>query len=215
MRSIGKEPLIIEEGSRVEEDCILYEHTNTNCSAKTTKEKRRKIKREKRSTLRGKKQKTTPSSYAQYDDEERTWGNELVIDNDWMKAKSHKRLRIMHMNANGITSVQQGYLEWETLLQSMDNSQVDIFCLNETNVDTKQSEVRFQLRDLAKRQDIHTHLKFNSSKQSSRTNKSIFKPGGTLVGIRGNWSGRAQIKKKDKYADKLNRWTVTHLNGKK
>ena len=42
MSSIGKEPLIIEEGSRVEEDCTLYEHTNTNDSVKRTKEKKRK-----------------------------------------------------------------------------------------------------------------------------------------------------------------------------
>ena len=42
MSSIGKEPLIIEEGSRVEEDCTLYEYTNTNDSVKTTKEKERK-----------------------------------------------------------------------------------------------------------------------------------------------------------------------------
>ena len=60
MRSIGKEPLIIEEGSRVEEDCILYEHTNTNCSAKTTKEKRRKKNEKKEAHYGGRSKKLLP-----------------------------------------------------------------------------------------------------------------------------------------------------------
>ena len=54
----------------------------------------------------------------------------------------------------------------------------------------------------------------NSSNQSPATPKSIFKPGGTMIGTRGNWSGRAIQLPNDQSKDKIGRWTVTHLRGK-
>ena len=67
-------------------------------------------------------------------------GDELVMDKCWMHPNSEPRLRILHLNTNGITS-KNNYIEWESLLDMLDEYQTDIYCLNEINVDTQQSKV--------------------------------------------------------------------------
>ena len=54
----------------------------------------------------------------------------------------------------------------------------------------------------------------SSSKQPPATPQSSFKPGGTLMGIRGNWSGRIIHLQNDPTKDTLGRWTTMHLKGK-
>ena len=81
------------------------------------------------------------------------------------------------MNTNGITFKQE-YVEWETLLDSLNDYQTDIYSLNEINMDTRQSNVQYELRERSKRQDKHQVIKMNSSKQPPLKHDSIFKPGG-------------------------------------
>ena len=131
-----------------------------------------------------------------------------------MHPNSEPRLRILHLNTNGITS-KNNYIEWESLLDMLDEYQTDIYCLNEINVDTQQSKVQYDLRERAKRQDKHTHLSMNSSKQLPATINSIFKSEGTMMGTRGNWSGRVINIQNDPAKDKLGRWTATHIRGVK
>ena len=97
----------------------------------------------------------------------------------------------------------------------MNDYQTDIFCLNETKLDTRQSKVQYELKERVKHQDKHLYLEMSSSKQSPATSHSVFKPGGTLMGIRGNWrSGRIIHLQNDPTKDTLGRWTTMHLRGK-
>ena len=54
----------------------------------------------------------------------------------------------------------------------------------------------------------------NSSKQPPATPSSIYKPGGTMIGTIGNWSGRIIHIANDLTKDKLGRWSTLHLQGK-
>ena len=117
------------------------------------------------------------------------------------------------MNANGITAKNK-YVEWEMLIQSMDDAQIDTFCINETNIDMRQSEVQFKIRDIVKQKDRHIGINMSSSRQTPATRHSIYKPGGMMVGARGQWSGRIIKSKIDEGRDNLGRWTITHLKGK-
>ena len=118
----------------------------------------------------------------QYHDEETTWGHELEFQEDWPRNQNSKVLRIMAMNTNGITS-ESKYIEWESLLHSMDETQVDVFSLSEIKVDTRQSQVRYDIIQKAKSKDKYINLKMNSSKQKPSVSKYIFKPGGTMIGV--------------------------------
>ena len=53
-----------------------------------------------------------------------------------------------------------------------------------------------------------------SSLQPPRTEGSIFKPGGTLLGVKGMWSGRCINLDKDYTKDILGRWCSMHMQGK-
>ena len=183
----------------------------------TYKERKRRRKRDKRRNIRSTKNGNTTNASRnnkqQYGDENKTWGDELTLDSKWMETNNDNKLRILHMNVNGIVS-KNDYIEWEVLLDNMDQVQTDIFCLNETKVDTTQSQVQFDIRDRGKRMDKHMHLNMNSSRQKPISSKSIFKPGGTMIGTRGNWSGRIINIPNDQSKDTIGRWTVTHLKGK-
>ena len=190
---------------------------NTNiCPNENYKQRRKKRRRYKRQKERkDKNQHDLPKKNGpqQYDDEGKTWGDEIEIDKRWMTETQHDRLRIMHLNTNGITSKQE-YVEWEVLLDSLNDYQTENFCLNETKLDTRQSKVQYELKERAKHQDKHLYLTMNSSKQPPATSQSSFKPGGTLMGIRGNWSGRIIHLQNDPTKDTLGRWTTMHLKGK-
>ena len=164
-----------------------YTETNIENSKETYKQQRQRRKREKRQSQRADKKnnKNATEENRQYDNEEKTWGDEPTIDPDWMENNKSGKLRILHMNTNGIAS-RNGYIEWEILLDNMDQIQADIFCFNETKIDTKQGQVQFDIRDRGKKVDRHLSLNMNSSNQSPATPKSIFKPGGTMIGTRGN-----------------------------
>ena len=69
-----------------------------------------------------------------------------------MEANSDEKLQIFHLNTNGIASKNE-YIEWGTLLDSLYQVQADIFCSNETNIDTLQSQIYFDIQNRAKIQD--------------------------------------------------------------
>ena len=54
-------------------------------------------------------------------------------------------MRILDLNTNGITS-EGNYIEWENLLGQLDEMQVDVL-----NVDTRQSQVQYKLREEGKK----------------------------------------------------------------
>ena len=52
------------------------------------------------------------------------------------------------------------------------------------------------------------------SKQTSLKRELFSKPVGTMIGIRGQWSGRVIKSTKNEGEDKFGRWTTSHLKGK-
>ena len=194
---------------------IQIKNESTTTTSNNYKNRRRRRKRLQRQQQRQEKSQTTHHIVRprQYDNEDLTWGDELTIDHNWMESNDEGKLRITHLNTNGITSKNE-YIEWEILLHSLSQIQSDIFCLNETKIDTRQSQVQFELRDRAKCLDKHLHINMNSSKQPPATPMSIFKPGGTMVGTRGNWSRRIKHLNNDPAQDKLGRWSAVNLRGK-
>ena len=190
---------------------------NNNKTWREKKSERRKEKR-KEERIQKSKNKSNNNIYKnvqQYEDEEETWGDELTLNKSWPKIEKPDEgsVRIIHLNTNGISSEGQ-FIEWETMLHSMDDLQTDIFCINETKIDTRQGEVRYKVHEIAKKKDKFIALRMESSKQSPRKRTSIFKPGGTLVGVRGTMSGRILQVKNDEAKDPLGRWSVIHLKGK-
>ena len=220
---IKRRKLITGIGGTRNEECEAKENKVKAKNGKSRKEERRDRKRDKRKQKRkhdreAKEQKdnnNTGKEEKQYIDELKTWGDEIRERANWPKHEESgsNYIRIMHLNANGITTKNE-FVEWEMLLQSLHESQVDVFCINETNVDTRQSIVQFKVRDLAKQKDRHMYLNMSSSKQTPLKRESYSKPGGTMIGIRGQWAGRVIQTSKNEGKDDMGRWTVTHMKGK-
>ena len=206
------------------------EHEISNGTSKDTenrKDKRRKRKCLKRKEKRKEKARRKEgaetnrsmvnkgTSGTQYSDEDLTWGDEIEHRQNWPKKDDdeEERVRFVHLNANGITTKNE-YVEWESLLHGLHDIQADVFCTNETNIDTRQSLVQFKVRDIAKQKDRHLHINMTSSKQTPLKRDSFFKPGGTMVGVRGHWSGRVIKSTLNEGKDDLGRWTITHMKGK-
>ena len=99
--------------------------------------------------------------------------------------------------------------EWELVLESLDERQVDIACLTEINLAVDKPEVKYTLREKAKKMDKNIHLNMTCSK--TNLTDSISKRGGVMTITRGNWAGRI-IKSGN---DKLGRWNYITLVGKK
>ena len=100
------------------------------------------------------------------------------------------------------------------MLQSMNDMQADIFCVNETKIDTRKSAVQFEIRQIAKNLDKHIHVNMRSSKQTTIKKDSVYKPGGTMINVRGHWASRIIKPQQDGSIDPLGRWTVSHMKGK-
>ena len=216
-----------ETGSQAEEDMKCgNKHSNniiSNISSKLLKEKKSHNRRRKRRKLRKEKKKyqqdqqeseiLTIQSNRQYEKEQESWGDEITIDEQWPEETKAKTLRIVHYNANGIVA-ENCYMEWETLLHSLQDIQADVFCLNETKIDTRQHRVRNNIQTIGKKIDPNIKLVMESSLQPPRVDRSIFKPGGTLLGVKGTWSGRCIPLQNDYTKDKLGRWSATHMQGR-
>ena len=153
------------------------------------------------------------STQCQYSNEDTTWGDELVISDGWKQQRDQDVFRVLHYNVNGITA-ENDFMEWETILQSLEDVQADVFSLNETKLDTRNSNTQHVIRQKAKISDPRMKLHINSSHQTPRVRQSIYKPGGTLMATRGHWTGRIVQPKHDSSQDSLGRWSVTHLQGK-
>ena len=149
----------------------------------------------------------------QYSDEDKTWEDEIIISDNDENVTQKDVIRLVHYNANGIPA-DNAFLEWETILQSMKDVRADIFCLNETKLDTKNTHVQFQIRQLAKHHDQRMSIQMNSSLQTPKTRDYIYKPVCTMICTNGQWSGRNIYLKRDYTVDPLDRWTVKHMRGK-
>ena len=86
--------------------------------------------------------------------------------------------------------------------------------MNETKLDTRNSNTQHVIRQKAKMIDQRMKLNMTSSHQTPRARQSVYKPGGTLLATRGHWSGRLIQPKHDSSQDPLGRWSVIHLKGK-
>ena len=190
-------------------------HININQTTRNQRRKNKRSRERKNSKLRKNTVGHQPDEELnrQYDDEESTWGDELQLSPQWPNQNNNSTIRLVHYNANGISAGSQ-YIEWETMLQSAEDIQADIVCLNETKIDTRKSKVQYEVRQIAKTLDKFIHINMNSSKQPTKKKDSVFKPGGTMINVRGHWAGRIIKFRNDTSADPLGRWTVSHMKGK-
>ena len=136
------------------------------------------------------------------------FGDRMKENTRWPIPDKEGNLRIYGQNVNGI-SKNMDYGEWEVTLESLDKKQVDIACFSEINLAVEKAEVKYTLREKAKRMDKNIHLNMTCSK--TNLTDSTYKHGGVMIMTRGNWAGRI-IRSGN---DKLGRWCFITLVGKK
>ena len=155
----------------------------------------------------------TEETQLQYDKEDLTWGNEVVLNEEWPLLSSNDDIRILGLNVKGIGT--GGDLkEFETLLTMLDRYQVEVACLSEINVDTRNPTMRYDIFEKVKQQDLHSKVTFTSSHCTPKTRESYYKPGGTMTLVRGTISGRSVEVEASIKGDNLGRWTSTHMRCK-
>ena len=206
----------------------IQHRNNKNFNLKKHKKHRRKssLRKEKRTKRRWRRQQQNSDQTddevigihtkqnRQYHNESKTWGDEISLEESWPMNTQDNTIRIVHYNTNGIGS-DNCYTEWESILHSMDNIQCDIFCLNETKLDTRQSEIQYNLKKILRNHDQYAKITMESSLQPPRIEGSKFKPGGTMIGTKGTWSGRCITIENDYTKDNIGRWCSIHLQGKR
>ena len=143
------------------------------------------------------------------DHEKLAWyGDKIEEDNGWPKETAHGCIRIYSQNING-TPAKSDFIDWEMLLNNINDLQVDVVNLSDINLDLNNAEVVHKLMEKAKRMDKHMKMITTTSKTTAGT--SVSKRGGTMSMIRGNWAGHVKSMSKDK----LGRWTSIEMVGKK
>ena len=110
------------------------------------------------------------------------FGERIGKNNNWPIPHKDGILRIKGQNVNGI-SRKMDYGEWEVILESLDERQVDIACLSEINLALDKPEVKYTLREKAKKMDKNIHLNMTCSK--TNLTDSTYKRGGVMTITRG------------------------------
>ena len=136
------------------------------------------------------------------------YGNRMTTSEEWPAKTKRGTLRIYGQNINGISKYTE-YDEWEIMLDTMYNQQIDIACLSEINLDMNKTTVKYKLQEKAKQMDRGSQIVTATSKTT--VTETEVKRGGLLSFVRGNWSGRIL----DKGAEKLGRWTYVTMSGNK
>ena len=136
------------------------------------------------------------------------WGDDMTNEEQWPVTTGLSTIRIYGQNLNGV-SKQNEYVEWELMLDHLDNMQVDIACLTEINLDITKPAVKYNMIEKMKKMDKNAQIVFAGSKTAK--GDSEVKRGGTAILVRGSWAGRI-IKKG---SERLGRWAYIEMIGKK
>ena len=150
---------------------------------------------------RKKNNSTKTTKYNEY------FGDEMIHNTMWPKQQKQGTIRVYGQNINGV-SYFDNYSEWQIILESLHERQIDIACLTEVNLDVTKPAVRYNLQEKAKALDKSSHLIMAGSRTT--THNRIAKRGGLLTWTRGNWSGRII----NSGRDTLGRWTYITMGGK-
>ena len=166
-------------------------NNNVNKTWREKKSEKRKLKRQERRKNKTNNYNNENTTIQQYHDEEETWGDEMTLSKDWPKGSKQERgfTRLIHLNL----------MELHQRTNSLNGRRFFIV---------------WMIYKIAKSKDKSMVVQMESSKQSPKKQFSIFKPGGTMIGIRGTKSGRILKPVNDKSKDTMGRWTITHLKGK-
>jgi hypothetical protein len=146
-------------------------------------------------------------SMSQNSDTNKWFGDKLEFHPQWVTGEYTETFRVGALNINGI-SKQLDWLEWDIIIQTMSNLQIDMMGLTEPNINFKNKRTMLQLRDIAKKTDRNVQLSASCSNQLNFTEKKM---GGTLSILSGRWAGR----KVGTDNDPKGRWSSITLNGKK
>ena len=102
--------------------------------------------------------------------------------------KKHKKkhnptpemIKFIHCNVNGIQK-QNDPDGLPQIIHQFQSHQADIISINETNTDTSQSQIHYDLIQQFKQQDKHAQISFSHSTREQ--SKSRYKPGGTMIAL--------------------------------
>ena len=117
-------------------------------------------------------------------------------------------IKFIHCNVNGIQK-QNDPDGLPQIIHQFQSHQADIISINETNTDTSQSQIHYDLIQQFKQQDKHAQISFSHSTREQ--SKSRYKPGGTMIALLNKWASRYHSKGKDPQG----RWSWIIMNGKK
>ena len=137
-----------------------------------------------------------------------TTENQLT-NNPWgdpLQAKLEGITRIFSLNANGL-SLDQREGQYDELCKVAKEVQADVLCCQEHNLDTTQSSVRRILYDTTRQHWSRSRVQFSSTPIPFSTQ---YKPGGTMIMIVDQMSGRIQ----SQTTDHLGRWASYTLRGR-
>ena len=141
------------------------------------------------------------ASYLTYENlrQNTPWGHLL-------KQKDPAHIRLYSVNINGIALDKEGG-KFGEFCQVMDETQSDIGCVQEHNLDTMQYQVRQQLSSTTQKR---WQWQWLSTGSTPLTFASQYKPGGTLILSANSITSRVI----DSGSDKWGRWTYQSFQGK-
>lgn len=126
------------------------------------------------------------------------WGDELCGKDDTIT-------RVYAINLNGLQLDNKGG-KFDSVCRYIKETQADVFCGQEHNVDTTQASVRNILFDTTKQHWERNRIVFGTSPIPFKTQ---FKPGGTMVMTVGSLTGRICKQERDKWG----RWSSQIYQG--
>jgi exonuclease III len=130
------------------------------------------------------------------------------LNNPWgdrMLETEGETTRIYSLNVNGLSLDRRGG-QFDTLCAIAKETQADVVCCQEHNVDTSQPIVRSILHNILQQYWQRFRLQTGSTQQSF---VQWYKPGGTLMYSLGNMTGRIL----EQHQDHMGRWVIQTMKG--
>ena len=120
---------------------------------------------------------------------------------------STKHIRFYGLNIHGISS-SHNYAERQHLAEALKLLQIDVWGLQEINLNTGCPNTAYEVASIFKTNDIGTKIQMSTSPELFTTR---YKPGGTLTGLDSKLVGRVH----SQGADTIGRWSWITLQGAK
>lgn len=114
-----------------------------------------------------------------------------------------------HCNVRGLLSSHNFQEVHSVITRFKYKTNTDVFSINEVNLDTSKPKLKYRIDTIIKRQDKYCKISHGIMKHEQSL--SDYKPGGTMVGVFGQWASRFC----NKGFDDQGRWSWISLHGKR